>query len=165
MARVLVIDDDTMLRETLRAVLELEDHTVSASPDLAGGLRLLETEPFDLVVTDLFTHRSALEAFAPLHALIQAAPDTPIVVTTAFADVGTLTPTDYGLADIILKPFELDDFLARLQQVMEASRKQLHASCYTAEAAWEQLRSAHEHIADASALLRRFDPPDDETIP
>jgi DNA-binding NtrC family response regulator len=118
MARVLVLDDDPGIREAVTALLQLADHEVRTIPDLPGGLRLLKAEAFDLVVTDLFSRRLTPEAFAPVQALHAAAPELPIVLATAYAEAGDVNPAAAGLADIILKPFDIDDFLARLHRVL-----------------------------------------------
>lgn len=53
MARVLVVDDEELVRDTVRQALELDGHDVSEAPDGASGLDALRAETADVLVTDL----------------------------------------------------------------------------------------------------------------
>src|SRR5438067_5741893 len=83
MARVLVVEDDQMLREVLAICLQVDDFEVCTASDLVHGVELLQREPVDLVLTDLFTPAFSPAALIELDAFTQVAPATPVVVATA----------------------------------------------------------------------------------
>jgi CheY-like chemotaxis protein len=53
MARILIIDDEEYIRVTLKTLLEHDGHEVSTADNGRAGLRLVEKEPFDLVISDI----------------------------------------------------------------------------------------------------------------
>ncbi len=87
-----VVDDGEAIRGVLTTLLECEAYDVCASPDLAGGLRLLADGPFNLVVTDLLASPFAPDAFLLAHRLAEAAPAIPIVLATALKEADELQP-------------------------------------------------------------------------
>jgi DNA-binding response OmpR family regulator len=136
MVRILVLEDDLDIREALATFLELENYEVLSSNDLVEGLRLVQQGSVDLVLTDLFAQRFTREALSPIQALAGEAPETPIVLTTACAEAAELDPAVVGLADIITKPFEIDEFLARVRRVIAERQGHAQASqAATTEAA------------------------------
>jgi DNA-binding response OmpR family regulator len=165
MSRVLLIDDDPTICEVLTEVLELDHYEVRARPDLAGGLRLLAEEAFDLVLTDLFSPTFSPAAFAPVQELTQATSDIPIVVATAFAEAGNVDPASVGAADIILKPFEINDLLSRVRRVLLEGQAQLRGSQAAADAAWDVLRSAQTQLGTNTAFRYRHPLPDQDRLP
>lgn len=54
MAKILLIDDDSALRRTMRKIVEISGHVADEAEDGQVGLRLFEEGVYDLVVTDLF---------------------------------------------------------------------------------------------------------------
>jgi len=52
--KILVVDDNDFVREVLTRILEAEDHEVSASYDGADAIAKLDSDPYDLVITDVF---------------------------------------------------------------------------------------------------------------
>jgi DNA-binding NtrC family response regulator len=160
MARVLVVEDDTSTLEVLSTILESEAYEVTTTAQLSSGVALLEREPFDLVLTDLFAPVFSPDALRDLRAYTAAAPETPIVVTTAHAQAADYDPAAYGLAAVLLKPFDLEELLTCVRGVLATQEERLRSLRATAERAWEHHRSAEEHIGDSSELLRRVhDPP------
>ena len=153
MARVLVVEDDQALREVLAECLQLDDYEVCTASDLVQGVELLQREPFDLVLTDLFTPAFSPAALMELDAFTTAAPATPVVVATAHAKAATCNPAEYGLAAIILKPFALDDLLLRLRAVLAEQQQRLESLRVTSEHARDQHRSAHQSIGRSSEVL------------
>ena len=159
MARVLVVEDDQMLREVLVECLQFDPYEVCTASDLLQGVELLQREPFDLVLSDLFTAVFSPAALLELDAFTTAAPATPVVVATAHAKAAACNPAQYGLAAIILKPFALADLLACLRGVLAEQQQRLRSLQTTTEQAWDQHRLAQERIATSSALLRRVQTP------
>ena len=77
MARILVIDDEQMLRRTLRALLERAGHEVVDAEDGNQGLALFNTQRPDLVLTDIIMpNREGVETIGEMR---RQAPDLPII--------------------------------------------------------------------------------------
>jgi len=82
--RILVVEDEALLRFSLVAYLEDSGHACREAADGEEALALLATEPFDLVLTDLRMPR--MDGFALLDALHAAHPGLPVVVLTGTRD-------------------------------------------------------------------------------
>ena len=84
-ASILVIDDEAAIRESLEVLLMLEGYTVRMAVDGEEGLRILETENFDLVLLDLaLPGQSGLELLPQIK---NRQPDLPVIMITAYGTV------------------------------------------------------------------------------
>lgn len=127
-ARVMVVDDEAVIREGLRRALEGEGFAVetSASGQLAME-RLLE-EDFDLVITDLkMPGMSGMEVLSTLRSL---RPDIPVIMITGYAMVETAVEAmKHGAADYISKPFKPQEIIAKVNSALETCKASLD-ECY-----------------------------------
>jgi DNA-binding NtrC family response regulator len=117
MGRVLVVDDEPGVRESLRMLLQNE-HDVSAASDVASALRLLDEEPPDLVLLDLvMPGPSGLDLLGEL----STRPDPPqVIVLTATKTVATAVEAmKRGAADYVTKPFEVEALRIKVRQLLE----------------------------------------------
>jgi two-component system response regulator MprA len=118
--RVLVVDDDKAVRESLRRSLEFNGYDVSTAADGAEALAGLgggaATIP-DVVVMDVMMPR--LDGIETTRALRAAGNDVPILVLTARDAVGDrVEGLDAGADDYLTKPFALQELLARLRALL-----------------------------------------------
>jgi two-component system response regulator MprA len=118
--RVLVVDDDKAVRESLRRSLEFNGYDVSVAADGAEALAGLSagagTAP-DVVVMDVMMPR--LDGIETTRALRAAGNDVPILVLTARDAVGDrVEGLDAGADDYLTKPFALQELLARLRALL-----------------------------------------------
>src|SRR5207342_1033228 len=115
--RVLVVDDDKAVRESLRRSLEFNGYDVSLAGDGAEALaRIAATDP-DVVVMDVMMPR--LDGLEATKALRAAGNDLPILVLTARDAVGDrVEGLDAGADDYLTKPFALEELLARLRALL-----------------------------------------------
>jgi two-component system response regulator MprA len=118
--RVLVVDDDKAVRESLRRSLEFNGYDVSTAADGAEALAGLgggsATAP-DVVVMDVMMPR--LDGIETTRALRAAGNDVPILVLTARDAVGDrVEGLDAGADDYLTKPFALQELLARLRALL-----------------------------------------------
>ena len=115
--RILLVEDDKMIGESLREALRMQGMAADWVRDGRAADAALASERFDAVLLDLgLPQRSGLEVLAALRA---RGDTTPVIVLTArdaLPDkVGAL---DKGADDYLVKPFELDELLARLRAVV-----------------------------------------------
>ncbi|MEP6873166.1 MAG: response regulator transcription factor [Burkholderiales bacterium] len=125
--RLLLVEDDRMIGESLRGALRLEGHAVDWVRDGASAQGTLASERFDLVLLDLGLPMSAapgaetqpgggLEVLRALRARQDA---TPVIVLTARDGPGDkVAGLDAGADDYLVKPFELDELGARIRAVL-----------------------------------------------
>ena len=115
--RVLVVDDDKAVRESLRRSLEFNGYEVSLAGDGAEALAAIAATSPDVVVMDVMMPR--LDGLEATRALRTAGNDLPILVLTARDAVGDrVEGLDAGADDYLTKPFALQELLARLRALL-----------------------------------------------
>ena len=116
--RILVVDDERAVRESLRRALELEGYEVELAGDGREALDRLETEPQpDALVLDvLMPEVDGLEVCARLR---REGSRLPVLMLTARAEVeNRVEGLDAGADDYVTKPFALEELLARLRALL-----------------------------------------------
>ena len=118
-ARVLVVDDDQPLCETLEAALVRRDFSVAWHTSGDEALALMDTgDDFDVVVTDL--HMSHLDGIALCQRVFERRPDIPVIVLTAFGSFdAAVAAIRAGAYDFISKPVQLDVLTIALRRAVE----------------------------------------------
>ena len=115
--RVLVVDDDRAVRDSLRRSLEFNGYEVALAGDGAEALASIARTPPDVVVLDVMMPR--LDGIETTKALRSSGNDLPILVLTARDSVGDrVEGLDAGADDYLTKPFALDELLARLRALL-----------------------------------------------
>jgi two-component system response regulator MprA len=116
MTEILVIEDDDAISDLLRRGLTYEGYKVSVAQDGSNGLRMARDAPPDLVVLDLMLPGiDGLEVCRRL----RAADDVPILVLTARGTVqDRINGLDSGADDYVVKPFSIDELLARVRALL-----------------------------------------------
>ena len=119
-SRILVVDDDEMVVESCRRVLE-PTHTLDGRGDAQAGLAALETESFDCVLLDLMLPgMSGMEA---LRRAKDACPDIPVVMITGYASVGTaVEAVKHGAFDYLAKPFTPEELSGAVEKAIRQRR-------------------------------------------
>ncbi|GAA3820813.1 response regulator transcription factor [Nocardioides panacisoli] len=115
--RVLVVDDDRAVRESLRRSLEFNGYDVQLAADGAEALAGIGSGAPDVVVMDVMMPR--LDGLETTRALRAAGNDVPVIVLTARDAVGDrVEGLDAGADDYLTKPFALQELLARLRALL-----------------------------------------------
>jgi len=110
---ILVVDDDPAIRESLSRELRAAGYSTLAASDGAEGLRAVQTQAPDLVLTDLAMPRS--DGFE-LIAAVRASSRVPmIVLSVRGADSDKVRALDLGADDFVTKPFSVVELLARIR--------------------------------------------------
>lgn len=118
---ILVVEDDTGIRWSLKRSLEAEGFLVTAAADGEEGLkRALEGRP-DLCLVDIMLPR--LNGYEMLKALRRRGGGPPVIFLTAKGEeMDRVLGLDLGADDYIAKPFSLRELLARIQAVLRRAR-------------------------------------------
>jgi two-component system, OmpR family, response regulator MprA len=118
--RVLVVDDEPAVRSALERALRLQGYEVSLAEDGEQGLAAVQTESPDAVVLDVLMPR--LDGIAACRRLRAEGDRTPVLMLTARDAVADrVTGLDAGADDYLVKPFALEELLARLRALVRRS--------------------------------------------
>jgi len=115
--KILVVDDEPAVRDALERALRAHGYGVSMAVDGVDGLEHLASDVPDLVVLDILMPRlDGLEACRQIRA---SGDRTPILMLTARDAVGDrVEGLDAGADDYLVKPFALDELLARIRALL-----------------------------------------------
>jgi two-component system OmpR family response regulator/two-component system response regulator QseB len=115
--RLLLVEDDRMIGESLRSALRLEGYAVDWVRDAAAAQSTLASERFDLVLLDLGLPKG--DGLDVLRSMRDRHDATPAIVLTARDGLGDrVAGLDAGADDYLVKPFELDELNARMRAVL-----------------------------------------------
>lgn len=121
MATILIVDDDGQLRQSFEKLLTGEGHSVLTAPTGEVGVELAKTNLPDLIIMDVrLPGMDGLEAFRAIH---NFDPKIPVIIMTAYGTTETaIEATKIGAFDYVLKPFEVPEMLALIDQALDAGR-------------------------------------------
>jgi len=119
--RILIIDDEVEVRETLEALLQMEGFDAQSAGTAEGGLRALEQQAFDLVLLDVaLPDRSGLDALADIRRMD---PNLPVLMITAYASIESAVAAMRGGArDYVTKPWDNDKLVAEIRNAILSRR-------------------------------------------
>jgi DNA-binding response OmpR family regulator len=108
--RVLLVDDDDAVREMMSAILQAKGFDVVLAASVTEALKLIVTEPFDVLITDLHMPNPS-DGFAVITAMRHTQPDALTLLVSGYPDVKSAMDAILLEADdIIVKPFEAGKF-------------------------------------------------------
>src|SRR5580698_8145455 len=120
--RILLIEDDSGITDTLQRVLAAEGHDVVVDTRGDTGLARAIADPFNLVITDLkLPGLNGLDLVRQLHA---AKPRLPIILVTAFGTTETaIEAMKVGAYDYLLKPFNIPGLIELVGKAADSNRR------------------------------------------
>ena len=124
MARILVIDDERQIRETVQRILERDGHTVQVAENGKIGVKLFRENPSDLVITDILM--PGQDGFDTIKILKKEFPKIPIIAISGGAPAlkaqfGLEAAEIFGASRILAKPLAKADLLAAVSEVLAKS--------------------------------------------
>lgn len=115
--KVLVVDDDSGIGEMLKTLLEFSGYEVTVTEKPDETAEIIQKENIDVVMLDmLISGVNGTEVCAGLRQN-EATAETPILMMSALHDAGSKCK-EAGADDFIAKPFEMDELIAKLEEVL-----------------------------------------------
>mgnify|MGYP001010611858 CR=1 FL=1 len=118
MLRVLVIDDEAMVRKIVRKMLERSGHTVVEAENGKLGIEQLKTATFDLVITDIIMPE--MEGIETLINVKRQRPETQVIAMSGGGRTGNVdflqTAQKLGAAAILHKPFTMASLASAVEE-------------------------------------------------
>jgi len=128
--RILIVDDDSQIREILREVVEMEGYTALEAPDGKQGIRLCKRESVDLVITDIFMPETD-----GLQAIREIRKDFPYMKIIAISGGGEAVAGDFlghakvfGADRAFSKPLSLSDLAGAVRELLEEAELEFHSA-------------------------------------
>lgn len=121
MARILIIDDDNLVRRMLRQVLEATGYEVVEAEDGTKGLEMNRERQSDLIITDIIMPEK--EGIETIGDLKREFPDVPIIAMSGGGRIGPdaylKMAKDFGAMRTIVKPINKSELLEAAKQLLE----------------------------------------------
>jgi two-component system, NtrC family, nitrogen regulation response regulator NtrX len=121
MAKILVIDDERSIRNTLKEVLEYEKHQIDLSPDGVGGLELYRSNDYDVVLLDI--KMPGMDGIEVLEKIMAEPKDVPVIMISGHGNIDTAVEAiKKGAFDFIEKPLDLNRLLITIRNALDKSQ-------------------------------------------
>src|SRR5579859_1846881 len=150
---ILLVDDEPSVRLALGDALKGAGHQVRVAADGAEALAAVGEKTFDLVITDIRLPKA--DGLAIFHRVREESPTTDVILITAHGSVSdAVAALKEGATDYMLKPFETDQLLHRVERL--AATRALHRELEQARAALAIKGGAAARIVGVSPQMRRL---------
>jgi DNA-binding NtrC family response regulator len=121
MSKILVIDDERSIRNTLKEVLEYEHHQVDLAEDGPSGIELFSANAYDVVLCDI--KMSKMDGIEVLQKICETSPDIPVIMISGHGNIDTAVEAiKKGAYDFLEKPLDLNRLLITIRNAMDKSR-------------------------------------------
>jgi two-component system response regulator PilR (NtrC family) len=152
--KILVVDDERSLREVLSIMLKRAGYAVTEAADGEEAISHVNSEIFDLVITDLRMPKA--DGMAVLKAVKSSSPETVVLVITAFATADSAVDAmKLGAYDYLTKPFQVDEVQLIIRNALERRRLSTENILLKREMASQS--SFAQIIGQSEAIQKVFD--------
>ncbi|MDB5061148.1 MAG: Fis family transcriptional regulator [Mucilaginibacter sp.] len=118
MAKILIIDDERSIRNTLREILEYEDYIVEDTDNGVDGLEMIRNNDYDLILCDIKMNR--MDGMEVLTEGLNIKPDLPFIMISGHGTVETaVEASKKGAFDFISKPPDLNRLLITVRNALD----------------------------------------------
>jgi DNA-binding NtrC family response regulator len=120
MSKILVIDDERAIRNTLKEVLEYEKHEVDLAEDGPSGLELFNANSYDIVLCDI--KMAKMDGIEVLQKICETSTDVPVVMISGHGNIDTAVEAiKKGAFDFLEKPLDLNRLLITIRNATDKS--------------------------------------------
>lgn len=118
MPKILIIDDEKNIRNTLREILEYEKYEVEEAPDGEKGIEMINEKEYDVVLCDIKMPK--LDGMDVLEEIMKSGIDMPFIMISAHGTIETaVEATKKGAFDFIEKPPDLNRLLLSIRNALD----------------------------------------------
>jgi len=163
--RILIVEDEHKIARALKKALEQETYAVDVAYDGDEGYAMATTEPYDIAVIDRMIP-GEYDGIGIVKAMRDAKVHTPVIFLSALGSVAERTAgLDAGADDYLVKPFALEELLARVRALLRRPTEQhatilsagdltLNTVTYSVERAGKSIQLTSKEFALLEYLLR-----------
>jgi len=120
MSKILVIDDERAIRNTLKEVLEYEKHEVDLAEDGLKGLEMFAANTYDIVLCDI--KMAKMDGIEVLGKIAEQSTDIPVIMISGHGNIDTAVEAiKKGAYDFLEKPLDLNRLLITIRNAMDKS--------------------------------------------
>ena len=146
MAKILVIDDERAIRNTLKEILEMESHEVETAENGRIALDKAKQQQYDIIFSDI--KMPEMDGMELLTALREAEIDSPVVMISGHGTIETAVECiKKGAFDFIIKPIDLNRLLITTKNALEKKTLQRSAKVLT-----KKVSSKYQMIGESPAI-------------
>ncbi|MBS2014545.1 MAG: sigma-54-dependent Fis family transcriptional regulator [Deltaproteobacteria bacterium] len=149
--RILVVDDEPEMATVIEQALTRRNYVAKQQHSADAAWDLLETEDFDVVVTDI--NMKGMNGVELTERIARNRHDVPVIVITAFGSLETATAVlRAGAYDFITKPFEIDQLVVAVERAIQNRRLREEVKRLRAEVA--RAKPSPEFVGDSIAMRK-----------
>lgn len=120
MSRILVIDDERAIRNTLKEVLEYEKHEVDLAEDGPSGLEMFNSNSYDIVLCDI--KMAKMDGIEVLQKIFETTTNIPVIMISGHGNIDTAVEAiKKGAYDFLEKPLDLNRLLITIRNATDKS--------------------------------------------
>jgi DNA-binding NtrC family response regulator len=152
--RILIIDDEDAIRESLDTLLTLEGCSVSTAVDGPSGMELLSRNEYDLLLLDLaLPGQSGIDL---LPRIVEMQPNLPVIMITAYGTVGNVVDAiRAGAENFVQKPWDNEKLLADIRAAI--ARHRAEEEVVQLKRTLKQRYNFENIVGKSEPMLRLFD--------
>ena len=148
MSRILVIDDEQSIRNSLKEVLEYEKYEVDLATEGREGLEMFEKNQYDVVLCDIKMPK--MDGIEVLEKIFEQTTDIPIIMISGHGNIDTAVESlKKGAYDFIEKPLDLNRLLITIKNALEKG-----SLVTETRALKKKVSKKYEMVGESKALLR-----------
>jgi DNA-binding response OmpR family regulator len=152
--RILVVDDEERMCESLKTLLSGVGYEVTAVEDGEKAIEKINQDDFDLVITDIRMPTSRFDGLDILRAVRTKDQDALVILMTAFASLDSaVNAINQGAYDYLMKPFEFPDLKLTIKRGLEKRRSDQARNRLLAELKEKNLE-LNKRVAELDALYQ-----------
>lgn len=145
-AKILIVDDDKGVRESLEELLRMEKYHADSAGSGEVALEALSVEKFDLVLLDI--RMPGIDGVEVMHEIRKYHPDTRIIIITGYGSLDSaIEAIRSGAQDYMLKPYTTDDILLSITRALSEKEARIRK-----EILIEQLESSLDQLKDVEGI-------------
>src|SRR5690554_4907639 len=160
MSKILLIDDEVSIRQTLKEILEYEKYEVEEASDGLDGLKKLENQHFDLVLCDIKMPK--MDGMELLNTVYDKGIEIPFIMISAHGTIdNAVEATKKGAFDFISKPPDLNRLLVSVRNAMDKSNLMAETKTLRKKVSkkYEMIGSSHQ-LGEVKDTIAKVAPTD-----